>query len=219
MTDDRLSGLALIVGYACTIITMTLHPSGHVIAAQIEPLIRMLIFVHTLALACVPVMFLGAWGLSRHLASTGRLAVSGLVLYTFALLAVTNAAVADGLVTPSVLRQIVASAGSQAAIDAWRMMSRYNFYVNQAYAQAFVAASSAAIVLWSAASWRDRVLARGLAIYGFILGPATLLALFSGRLNLEAHGFGIVIFGQAVWFIAAGAFLWRGEGKIPASAV
>ncbi len=84
------------------------------------------------------------------MASPGHVAVAGLVLYTLALIAVVNAAVADGLITPSLLRQIVASAGSQSAIDGWSMMSRYNFYVNQAYAQVFVAASSVAIVLWSA---------------------------------------------------------------------
>jgi hypothetical protein len=112
------------------------------------------------------------------------------------------------------LRQIVSSAGSPQAIDGWRMMSGYNFYVNQAYAQVFVAASSVAIVLWSASIWRSRELARGLAIYGCILGPVTVLAFFSGRLNLDAHGFGIVIFGQAGWFIVAGALLWRRDNQV-----
>jgi hypothetical protein len=172
--------------------------------------------VHARALACVPTMFLGTWGLSRRLASADRLAMAGLVLYTFALLAVMNAAVADGLVTPNLFRQIAASAGSPPAIDGWGMLSRYNFYVNQAYAQVFVAASSVAIALWSASTWRNRKLARGLGIYGCILGSVTVLALFSGRLNLDAHGFGIVIFGQAGWFIVAGALLWRRENQVVA---
>jgi hypothetical protein len=122
--------------------------------------------------------------------------------------------VADGLVTPSLLRQIVAAAGEPSAIDGWRMMSCYNFYVNQAYAQVFVAASSVAMVLWSASTWRSRELGHGLGVYGCILGPATLLALFSGHLNLDAHGFGIVIFAQASWFIVAGALLWRRENQV-----
>ena len=218
MTDDRLSGLALIAGTCGMIITMSLHPTGHVAGGQVEPMIRMLIAVHALALACVPVQFLGAWGLSRRVASPDRLAVAGLVLYTFALLAVMNAAVADGLVTPNLLRQIVASAGSPPAIDGWRMMSRYNFYVNQAYAQVFVAGSSVAIVLWSASTWRSRELGRGLGVYGCILGLATLLALFSGHLNLDAHGFGIVIFAQASWFIVAGELLWRYENQVAGGA-
>lgn len=189
------------------IITMSLHPTGHIPAAQIEPMIRMLIIVHSLALACVPVLFLGALGLSRRLASTNRLALAGLVLYTFALIAVANAAVADGLITPSLLRQTVASAGMPAAIDSWRMITHYNFYANQAYAQVFVAASSVAILLWSIAILRGRELGHALGIYGCILGPVTLLALFSGRVNLDAHGFGIIVFAQAAWFIVAGMLL------------
>jgi hypothetical protein len=69
MTDDRLSGLALISASGGMIITMSLHPTGHVGEAQVEPMIHMLIAVHALALACVPLMFLGTWGLSRRLAS------------------------------------------------------------------------------------------------------------------------------------------------------
>jgi len=214
MSNDHMSGLALIVGSSGMIITMSLHPTGHVAADQIEPMIRMLIAVHALALACVPVMFLGAWGLSRRVAGGDHLGVTGLVVYTFALLAVMNAAVADGLVTPSLLRQMVASAGAPQAVDGWRMMSRYNFYVNQGYAQVFVAASSVAIVLWSASIWHSKELSRGLGIYGCILGGVTLIALSSGHLNLDAHGFGIIIFGQAGWFIVAGGLILRGDSRV-----
>jgi hypothetical protein len=219
MTDNRMSGLALIAGSAGMIITMSLHPTGHIAAAQMEPMLRMLIGVHALALACVPVLFLGTWGLSRRMASPDRLAVMGLVVYSFALLAVMNAAVADGLVTPSVLRQIVASAGTPAAIDGWRMISKYNFYVNQGYAQVFVVASSVAILLWSVSIFRGRTLGRGLGFYGCILGVATLAALFSGHLNLDAHGFGAVVFGQAAWFVVAGLMLWGGEKTVVAASV
>jgi hypothetical protein len=209
--------MALIAGSCGMIITMGLHPTGHIAAADLEPMIHRLIAVHALALACVPVLFLGAWGLSQRMASPDRLAIAGLVLYTFALFASMGAAVADGLVTPAVLRQIVASAGSQPAIDGWRMVSRYNFYVNQAYAQVFVAASSVAILLWSGAAWRNRKLARGLAIYGFVLGTLTVLALFSGHLPLDSHGFGAVILGQAIWFIVAGALLYQHETQTVAA--
>jgi len=216
MTDDRLSGLALISGSGGMIITMSLHPTGHVAVAQVESMIRVLIAVHALALACIPIQFLGAWGLSRRVASPKRLGMIGLVLYAMALFAVMNAAVADGLITPNLLRQIITSAGSPAAADAWRMMSHYNFYVNQAYAQVFVAASSVAIAMWSGSILHSRELARGLGIYGCILGLVTLFALFSGRLNLDAHGFGIVIFGQAGWFVVAGSLLWQRANQVAA---
>jgi hypothetical protein len=40
-----------------------------------------------------------------------------------------------------------------------------------------------------------------------------LLALFSGRLRLDTHGFGAVAMGQAVWFIVAGVLLWKREDR------
>lgn len=214
MTDNRLSGVALIAGSVGSIITMSLHPSGQIAPAQMEAMIRTLISVHALALAMVPVLFLGAWGLSRRGARADRMDMAGLVLYTFGLLAVMNAAVADGLVTPNILRQMVASAGAPAAIEGWRMMWRYNFYVNQGYAQVFVAASSVAIGLWSFAILRKRDLSQGLGIYGCVLGAVTLLALFSGHLRLDTHGFGLVMFAQSAWFIVAGALLWRSQERV-----
>ena len=45
--------------------------------------------------------------------------------YTLALLVVMNAAGVDGLVSPSLFRQTVASAGSRPTTDGWRMLSRY----------------------------------------------------------------------------------------------
>jgi hypothetical protein len=218
MTDNRLSGIALIAGSVGMIITMGLHPSGHVAPAQMEPMLRMLIAVHALALASVPVMFLGAWGLVRRRGmGADRMDIAGLVLYAFALIQVANAAVADGLVTPGVLRQMAASAGNAAAIDGWKMISHYNFFVNQGYAQVFVAASSVAILLWSVAMLRKRDLSQGLGIYGCVLGAITLLALLSGHLRLDTHGFGAVALGQSIWFIIAGSLLWGSKEKVVAA--
>jgi hypothetical protein len=214
MTENRLAGLALIAGSCGMIITMAFHPHGHVTSAELPSMIRMLILVHGLALACIPVMFLGTWGLSRRIATPSRLDVAGLVLYAFGLIAVMGAAVADGLVTPRVLEQIVASADSPSTMETWRMFSRYTFIWNQAFAQVFVVASSAAIIAWSAAVWRSRMLPLGLAIYGCILGLVTMVALFSGHLPLDVHGFGAVMLGQSIWFVIAGAVLWNSGSAV-----
>lgn len=209
MDDDRISGWALIAGSVGTIITMAFHPSGHITPDRMESMIRMLIAVHSLAIACVPPLFIGILGLVHRLRSGHRLAVSGLVVYSLALIAVMSAAVMDGLVTPSVLRQIVDSAGSTTAMDAWRMISHYNFYVNQAYAQVFTAGSCVAIFLWSLAAWKSRELSRGFSIFGCILAVASIAAMFSGYLPLDVHHFGAVVVGQSIWLVNAGMTLLR----------
>jgi hypothetical protein len=96
MTDDRMSGLALIAGSAGVIITLSLHPSGRITPGQIDSVARTLVAVHSLALASLPVWFLGAFGLSRRGPTTDRIALAALVLYGFGIAAMMNAVVFDG---------------------------------------------------------------------------------------------------------------------------
>lgn len=209
MTDDRMSGVALIAGSVAGIITMSLHPSGRdfVEPGQLERMAFMTTAVHSLALASLPVLFLGAMGLSRRLASANRLVIAALVAYGFAIVAVMNAAAVSGLVAPTLIRRMLAPAAAPS--DGWQMLMHYNFFLNQAFARVFVAASSAAIMLWSAAILRSGALARGIGIYGCVLGPIALIALLSGHLDLDIHGMGLVVLGQAMWFIGVGTVLCR----------
>ena len=98
MTDDRKCGLALILGTAGLFVIMMFHPTGggHLTPSEFDSMVRRNIAVHSLALAFVPVLFLGALGIYRRLASPDRLSLSGLVLYAFAMMAAMNAAVASG---------------------------------------------------------------------------------------------------------------------------
>lgn len=189
------------------IITMAFHPQGPVGPGEVDSVVRNLIAVHSLALASLPVVFLGTWGLSRRLAAADRLAMAALVLYTLASVAVMNAAVFDGLVAPNLIRKILAA--TPETREGWRTVSHYNFQMNQAFARLYAVASSLAIVLWSASILRGGALNRGVGIYGCVLGPITVIGVFAGLLNPDVHGFGLIIFGQALWFIVAGALLCR----------
>jgi hypothetical protein len=210
MTDTRLAGIALIAGSAAMIITMASHPQSIPANPDVaEAVAHMLIAVHSLALASVPVLFLGAWGLSRRLDAPGRMAMVGLVLYGFALVAVTSSAVFDGLVAPSLIRRIVAA--TPANHDLWQLAMLYNFELNQAFARLFAVASSIAILLWSVAIVRRGVLSRAVGIYGCVIAPLIIVAVASGLLTPNVHSFGALIFAQASWFVAVGAQLYSGR--------
>ncbi len=209
MTDNRKSGLALIAGSLGMIITMAVHPHGAIAAAQVESMARNLTIVHSLALASLMVLFLGALELSQRLKSADRFGTIGLVLFAFASIAVMNAAVMDGLVAPNVMRRIV-EAGAGAG-ESWRVAFRYNFEVNQGFARLYAVTSSIAIIFWSLSILRNRTLARGLAIYGCVIGAASVIAVAAG-LGMDVHGFGAVVLGQAIWFVTAGVLL-RHEPK------
>jgi hypothetical protein len=189
------------------IITMISHPGGKISAAEIDHVARMLIGVHSLAIASIPVIFLGAWGMSRRIGGADRLAWAGLVLYAVAGIAVMNAAVCDGLLAPNLIRQIVSA--TPETRDGWRLVMNYNFQMNQAFARVYAVASSLAVVLWAVSILRNRTLGRGVGVYGVVLGAVTVAGIFSGFLTPDRHGFGILIFGQAIWFLIVAAGLWR----------
>jgi hypothetical protein len=214
MTDDRSSGMALIIGSIASIITMALHPTGHDLSApgRFHAMAQLSVAVHSLALMSLPIQFLGAWGLSRRLASAGWLGAAGLCTYGFATVAVMNAAVASGMVGTHIAVRI---AEASQADPAWEALYRYTGEWNQAFALIFVVGSSIAILLWSAAIVKSRALPRGLGTYGCVLGPITLVAVLSGHIRLNVHGFGAIILAQALWWIIAGVQLWK-TGNAPA---
>jgi hypothetical protein len=207
MSDERMSGTALIAGAVATIIAISVHPSGRIAPGEVDRVARMLVAVHAFVLCSLPVFFLGAWGLSRILAGSGRLAIIGLVIYAFALTAMMNSAVAGGLVTSAVLRQLLeAAAGSK---EGWQMMFRYNGWMDQSYAQVYVAASALAMCCWSVAMVRGRLLARGVGIYGSVLGLSVVIGVLSGLLKVTSHVFLVAILGEAAWFLIVGGLMCK----------
>jgi hypothetical protein len=214
MTDDRKGGLALITAAIAGLVTMALHPTGHDLLAagdHFAPVVFLGTFVHALAIASMPVSFLGALALSRRLAAPDRLAVAAIVVYGFALAAGMAAAAVSGFVAPTIAHAIVTT--TPPASETWRTLFDFNGRLNQAFARILAVASSAAIILWSVAIVRSRSLARGAGFYGLVVGSAIVVAVGSGYLSLDVHGFGLVVLLQAIWFIAVGILLWRLAGR------
>ena len=209
MKDNRLGGIALIVGAVSGMITMSLHPvaGAHPITpAQFEKLATLMIGVHVLAIAGIPFSFLGALALTRRLDSPSRLALAGLVIYGLSLVAVMIAPAISGLVGTEILRHVI-ERGAES--EQWRTLMKYNFLINQAFAKIFVVASCSAVALWSLAIVKSHAMPVALGIYGLLLASVSVIALICGALSLDAHGFGLVVFSQAVWFIVAGILLLR----------
>lgn len=207
-----MSGAALIAGMIGFIITMAFHPTGHdlISSEHAASMMRLNVAVHSLALVCIPILFLGALGLTQCLASPNRLALSGLVLFGFAEVAVMIAAAVSGLVTPGLIHHMVAEPG---LADTWRAVLQLSTHLNQSFALIFVVASSAAIVFWSADIFRSHLFSRALAVYGCFIGPLTIIVVVSGHLTLNVHGFGMIALSQAIWFITAGVQLCQAKSE------
>ena len=211
MRRDALGGTALVVGAISGLVTMALHPTGHEVATGAA---GRSLAVHGLALAGLPMTFYGAFVLTRRLAGRAPLAELALSFFGAASVAVLLAATASGFIATDLLAGMGGGPGSDRMLG--EALLDFAASWNQAFARIHVAASSVAIGLWSVAILKSGVLSRRAAFYGLIVATLTLLALLSGRLRLDIHGFGAVVLGQAVWLIALGLELRRGEGTIPA---
>jgi len=210
MSDERKSSVVVIVASVGMIVTMIFHPHGRVTPAQLESMIRVNLATHALALVSTALLFLGALGIAKWLGGPDRLGVAGLVLFGFAAAAVMNAGMLNGLVAPQLMRNIVAAADETR--NSWKLILDYNFSVNQAFAKVYAVGAGLAIAVWSVAIWKRRQGAVGIAVYGCILGAVAVAGIFSGLLRTDVHGFQMLVFGQAIWFLLVAGKMWN-EGK------
>jgi uncharacterized membrane protein len=90
----------------------------------------------------------------------------------------------------------------------WQTLMNFNFQMNQAFARVYAVGSSLALVLWSVSILRYRKLGGGVGIYGVLLGVVTEVGICSGFLTPDRHGFGMLIFGQAIWFLLVAREVW-----------
>ena len=108
MKQDRISGIAIIVGSLMMVVTMVLHPVGGSLRTDIEHLSRiatMAVVVHVLALAATGVQIFGFLGFYQALGPSEARVRAGLVGYAVGWWAVLGAAIASGLLAPELIRR------------------------------------------------------------------------------------------------------------------
>lgn len=210
MKDNRMGGIALIVGTIGGVITLLIHPSGHDLFApdHFARTAYLLVVAHALAILSVAALFLGALAIARHLTSPGRLAIAALVAFGFACVAVISSATVDGFVGPAVLRNVIFEPPQVS--EQWRVFLAYNDLLNEAFAEIFVVAWAIAIVLWSVSIVQSRLLPPAAGIYGLFVGAASVIAVVAG-VSGHADVIHLVMLGQIIWFPIVGIQMWRKE--------
>jgi hypothetical protein len=208
MTREKISGVALIAGALATLVVMGFHPTAHDLLGEAgRSAARVNLLVHAMAIASCPVLFFGALGVNRRFPSDQGWATGAIVFWGFALVGVTSAALASGLIAPQLISWI--TSGDEANRPLYHALLAYNGQVNQAFAKVHVAMSSVAILLWSIAIITTRAFARPIGWLGCVVGVGVLVGLFSGYITLDVHGFGVVILLQAAWLFSVGArMIW-----------
>ncbi len=203
MKRDTANGFALIIGSACSLITMALHPTS----GSIEGLVReaaVRIGTHALGLASIPLLFFGFLGLNQRLKADTVWAPAALVTYGFGSVAAMCAAVLNGLAAPAFA---VRMAPDPAMHDTARAVLAYSFQLNAGFAKVFMVAVAAALVLWSISIMRTRALPSWAAWVGGLLGAAGLVAVLGGFLGTGVHEFGLFVLCFAAWTVSIGVVL------------
>ena len=197
-TQERRAAVALLIGVIAPLLIMGMHPTGADITTGGARLVMINHWVHGVALAAQPVVFLGLLGLWRSLRSD--VATAALVVYGFGIVAILSAATLSGFVAPEVVTD--------------RVLLGYTGQLNQGFAKVSVAAIGASLILWGAALWPigGRGFARLPAVAGVIIGAVLALGVLTGWLHLTAGGIVIVTLLQGVWIILVAAHLLR-EGS------
>lgn len=65
-----------------------------------------------------------------------------------------------------------------------------------------------AIGLWSFIIVKKHALSAAVGLYGLLFAVAALIAMACG-LALDVHGFGMIIFGEAIWLVSVGVLMMR----------
>jgi len=213
MSDERKGGIALIGSMAVLVFVMVLHPTAHDLLApgKLERVTLVNATLHGIAIAVLPVLVLGSLSLTRRLDGPDRLAVAALAAYGTATVAGLIAATLSGFAATGVAREMMAAPVQDRRL--WSMLLELNGHLNRAFAKVLTVASAAAILLWSVAMLR-RDFAKGVAVYGVGVSALTILAVVSGKLVLDVHGYGLVVLTQAIWFIAAGVLLYAAAPRL-----
>ena len=72
-------------------------------------------------------------------------------------------------------------------------------------------ATAVGILLWSVALLRSAWASSGVAAFGLLVSAGVLLGFLSGRVGLDVHGFGLIMFSEAAWLVWIGVALCRGS--------
>ena len=208
---DRPGAVALLLGFGAGLVTMIMHPTGHDVIAKATAGGDNALNsgLHLLALAGQVLLVYGALVLTGRLRMRRDLATIAFIAFVLASVAIAIAAVASGLLAPLSVRSI---GGADEARRAAMMHDlAYTGLINQAFAKVHVLFSCLAIALWSLAMLLGRDLSKGLAFLGLLLATPLAIAVATGALTLDIHGFLLVVLMQGAWFTTAAVHLWRGR--------
>ncbi len=200
---QKVSGICLFLGSFLATLTMIIHPMGGAIE-QIVKIKSTLIFSHSIALFCLPLMAFGFWGLSKKLITKNRTSMLAFVTVCFGLIAAMIAATINGIVLPSFASTYLDSSIDKAILNS---ILDYGRAINKSLTFIFIATVIFSIAIWSLIIVRTKQLPKWLGYFGLMIIAAGILGLVLSFNFTNVFGFGVFIFGMVSWTMIAGMLL------------
>lgn len=207
---EKHAGISLVIGSLLATITMMLHPVG----GNIQHLIKItpvIMTSHIIALFSVPFILFGFWGLTKKIGFDKTFSVLALVTGTLGLFAVMIAGAINGLAVPFFVENLGGASADKN--ETAQLILSYGFSLNQAFDYIFIGAICEALLLWSIAIFKTQLFPKWVSILGVTLGIGFLIALVSGFVLVDLHGFQVFIFGIVLWMAAVGILMFRTKDK------
>jgi len=201
--SKKLAGVSLLLGSLMAVLTMVLHPIGGDLQ-YIVKISTVLIFSHSLAITCVPLIAFGLWGLCNLLATPSRLAMLGFFVAMLGLGAAVLAGTINGLVLPKFAGHFVDRKVDDGTLDA---ILGYARYFNMALAYIFMASITVAILIWSVLMMGRIGMIKWFGYYGLLVVLFGIVALLSRSNMISVTLFGTFVFAMASWLVLAGVLL------------
>ncbi|RYZ28992.1 MAG: hypothetical protein EOO10_07720 [Chitinophagaceae bacterium] len=196
----KASAICLLMGSILSTATMALHPTGgdidHILKVK-----NVLIFSHSLALFCLPLIGFGFSGLSNILQTKNKIASLAFFVAFFGLLAAMVAATLNGLVLP-----IFASRywGGHNDISLVTKIMGYGHTINIAMTYIFITAISVAIAIWSFLIILNGHIQKWLGYFGLIVIAIGILGILLRFNFTDLFGFRTFMLGLVSWIVAVG---------------
>ena len=202
----RPSGSFLLTGTVLIILTMVLHPSGGSMD-HIRQISGIAIGSHSIAIASVPFLIFGTFGLTWHLRDKVILSYFAFTVFCIGGIIVILAATVNGLVLPVFVEKYATS--DKETIDIVKVILGYNHTLNQSFDWIFIASASVSTLLWSVAILAGGGLPRWSGLLGILTGGISLVMFFAGFVFTDLGGFRIFMTGFSLWLIIIAVLLMR----------
>ncbi|MFQ5527379.1 MAG: hypothetical protein ACE5GX_14085 [Thermoanaerobaculia bacterium] len=211
---DFWSGLVLIVAPLLSVFAMAHHPTAHgeTTADRLSSMIRQATlgsWVHGALIALMVAIFIALVTFAGRLGWTSGRVRAGVIAYFVGVICMVGAALVSGFLVPGLAERYVDSSPTE--MEASLPVFHLAHEANQALAKAGAVGMSTGIFFWSLVLIARAGWLRAVGAFGLAAGLLPILGLIVGRLHLDVHGMLAVVVAQALWQIAVGVWLLRGD--------